>query len=628
MTTPNQTLANRAELYLPPDSPYADRIWVVEGRYPLPDWPPEAELVLVLDPPPLDLPLMAGDWPAGRRLVLVSPRAASEPGAPSPLRELLGLPAETLDAALAWLREQPSPVLFLSFERRMWYGWLIPPDLRDRYRIGGPRHDFYLDGYPPHRDSFLFDDGYRRGVMGVLSFAQSSAYFLRVLEDLPYTPDPPAKKRMLFRALFPFYTSGAEVAPGIRFDWRREDESAALAVLRQSLASPALAEHSTEYALAICALSEVAACFTHSGRGELYAALMGDLARFEGSRVQVAPGLTDGQREHLYRGQPNLYLHLFYRVPNQCLVASLDSLGRPQPGLLAAGDDLLARLQSEETLRLSKRDHEITALAGTLCQLHTFFGRHRGERTHLRKAVDRGRLALEKARPFERGRDVNYWIQALVSDWVLFPEESRAEPAHAAEYDAVLRELRMHLDEAPDNPYNLMVLLLAAAAEEEILGTSQVRVLLDEHHVGPARLAERFAGDDYDPAVAGNYALCLAASYAALRSPLPDAEQAPIERSLAAARHFFFDVHAAGRVPTDTILGTVGLKLAACDLDRLGALGDEGTLRERAAGYLDHARALDPVRVPEYVTALLDRAAAGAPPARADTLRAVLSLPY
>jgi len=146
MTARAQIPANRAELYLPPDSPYTHRIWVVEGRYPLPDWPREAELVFVLDPPPLDLRLVAGDWPPGRRLVLVSPRGAPESGAPSPLTELLGLPTENLGAALDWLREQPSPVLFLSFERRAWYGWLIPPDLRDRYRIGGPRHDFYLDG--------------------------------------------------------------------------------------------------------------------------------------------------------------------------------------------------------------------------------------------------------------------------------------------------------------------------------------------------------------------------------------------------------------------------------------------------------------------------------------------------
>jgi hypothetical protein len=134
------------------------------------------------------------------------------------------------------------------------------------------------------------------------------------------------------------------------------------------------------------------------------------------------------QREHLYRSQPNLYLHLFYRVPNQCLVASLDSLGTLQPGLLAAGDASLARLQSEETLRLSKRDHEITALAGTLCQLHTFFGRHRGERTHLRKAIDRGRLALEKARPFERGRDVNYWIHLSEFGCLLSPIPASLDP--------------------------------------------------------------------------------------------------------------------------------------------------------------------------------------------------------
>jgi len=464
--------------------------------------------------------------------------------------------------------------------------------------------------------------------MGVLSLAQSSAYCLRVLEDLPYTPDPPTKKRLLFRALFPFYTAGAEVLPGIRFEWQHQDESAAVAVLRQGVASPSLAEHSTEYALAICALSEIAACFTHSGRSDLYAALMGDLARFDGSTVQVANGLTIEQREHLYRGQPNLYLHLFYRVPNQCLVASLDRLGTPQPGLIAVGDALLARLQAEETLRLSKRDHEMTALAGTLCQLYTFAGRQTGKRAPLRKGMDRGRLALEKARPFERGRDVNYWAQALLSDWVLFPQEARAEPDHADQYDALLRELGLHLDQAPENPYNLMVLFLAAAVEEEILGTARVRVLLDEREVGPALLAQRFAGDDYDPVVAGNYALCLAAGYAALRSPLPDAEHTPIERSLAAARRFFFEVQATGGTPGETILGTVGLKLAACDLYHLGVMADEGALRERAAGSLAYARTMDPARLPAAVGTLIEQAAAGGAPSRANTLRAVLALPY
>lgn len=78
------------------------------------------------------------------------------------------------------------------------------------------------------RNAFLFDDGYRRGVMGVLSFAQSSAHFLRVLEDLPYTPDPPAKKQMPF--LSPrFPIRNAEVAkvwttkpwPGYCHSWTR-----------------------------------------------------------------------------------------------------------------------------------------------------------------------------------------------------------------------------------------------------------------------------------------------------------------------------------------------------------------------------------------------------------------------
>jgi hypothetical protein len=625
----NQLPANRAAFYLPPGSPYGERIWVVEGRYPLPDWPCAAEVVFVLDPPPLDFPLVARDWPAGRWLVLVSPRESPETGTASPLHDLLGLPAEALEGALTWLRQQPSPVFFLSFERRVWFGWLIPRDLRDRYRIVGAHHDFYLDGYRPHRDSLLFDDGYRRLIMGTLTFAQSCGYFLRVLEDLAYTPDPPEKKRMLFQAFFHFYASGARVAPDVRFDWRRDDECQALAVLHQSVASPSLAEHSTEYALAVCALSEIAACFTHSGRGDLYAVLMGDLARFDGSRLYVATALTPEQRKHLYRDQPNLYLHLSYRVANQCLVATLDALGTPQSDLLAAGDELLARLQSEEALCLSKRDHEITALAGTLCQLHTFVGRHREERAHLRKALDRGRLALERARPFERGRDANYLIQAIVSDWVLFPEESCAGPTHTDECGgALLREVRQQLDEVPENSYNLMVLLLAAAAEEEILGTGQVRVLLEEHQIGPALVSERFAAPDYDPAVTGNYALCLAAGYAALRAPLPDAERAPIERLLAAARHFFFEIHAAGRTPKISILGIVGLKLAACDLFFLGTLGHNDRVRERAMVYLTHARTLGTNRLSPVVPSLLEAAAAGRTPSLADALRAVLSLPY
>lgn len=597
--------------------------------YPLPDWPSGVELIFVLNPPPLDLPQMVGPWTAGRRLVLVSPRGAAEPGKGSPLGELLGLPGEALDMLLAWLREQPSPVLFQSVERRAWYGWLIPPDLRDRYRVVGPEHDFYFDGYHPHRGSFLFDDGYRRSVMGALTWAQSSAYFLRVLEELPYTPDPPAKKRMLIRDLFPFYTAGAAVAPGIAFHWRRDDEDSALAVLCESVTGQGLAEHSTEYALAVAALSEVAACFTHSGHAELYGALMGDLARFDGTAVQVAPELTDEQRAHLFRTQPNLFLHLDYRVPNQCLVASFDTLGRPDTGLLAAGDALLAGLQAEETLCFAKRDHEITAQAGTLCQLHTFAGRERRLRSHLKKARDRGRIAMEKARPFERGRDVNYWIQALLSDWVLFPAEARAETDFAANYESLVEELERALVEAPEDPYNLMVLFLAAATEAEILETTQVRNLLVARQLRPASLAARFARDEYDAAFTGNYALCLAVGYAALGAVVPGEDDPALDQSLRAARQFFFEIHGAAIEGIGSILGTVALKLAVCDLYRLSARDQKQAVRERAATYLRQAQARATPRVPTAVVALLEAAVAnGRPVARAAALRAVLSLPY
>lgn len=285
---------------------------MVEGTYPLPDWPAGAELVLVLDPPPLDLPLVAGEWPPGRRLVLVPPRGGQGTGLEAPLRDLLGVPRETLEAALDWLKGQPSPVLFLSFDRHPWYSWLVPQDLRDRYRVPGRRHDGYFYGYHPHHRAYLFDDGYRRQDLGVLRFAQSSAYFLRVLEELPYTADPPVKKRIIFRDLFPFYNAGINVAPETRFAWHCDDAGCDLATLRQSAVGPDLAQHSTEYALAICALSEIAACFTHSGQGQLYGTLMGDLARLDGPTVQLAPGLTDEQRRR--QAQPDLYLHLRYRV--------------------------------------------------------------------------------------------------------------------------------------------------------------------------------------------------------------------------------------------------------------------------------------------------------------------------
>ena len=594
---------------------------MVEGTYPLPDWPAGAELVLVLDPPPLDLPLVAGEWPPGRRLVLAPPRGGQGTGLEAPLRDLLGVPRETLEAALDWLKGQPSPVLFLSFDRHPWYSWLVPQDLRDRYRVPGRRHDGYFYGYHPHHRAYLFDDGYRRQDLGVLRFAQSSAYFLRVLEELPYTADPPVKKRIIFRDLFPFYNAGINVAPETRFAWHCDDAGCDLATLRQSAVGPDLAEHSTEYALAICALSEIAACFTHSGQGQLYGTLMGDLARLDGPTVQLAPGLTDEQQQRLRQAQPDLYLHLRYRVPNQCLVAGFDALGWSDPALLAAGEALLIQLQGE-ALPLAKRDHELTALAGTLCQFHTFAGRHLGQRPHLKQARECGRLALERARPFEYGRDLNYWAQAVLSDWALFPDQARAEPGLAADREALVAGLSHHLDEDPDNPYNLMLLFLAAAVEQEVLGSARVRDLLTARQVGPGQLAQRFTRDDYDQTQAGHYALALAAGYAALDAATPDQDRPALNQALAAAREFFLRAH------PDGILGVVGLKFAVCDLYRLGADGQPQARDEAGADWRRHARSLDPDRVPARVLDLIAHVAGGGPLTRGEALGAVFSMPY
>jgi len=625
--------ANPDALYLPAGSPLVDRVRIVEGAMPVRDQAEGIETVFVLSPSPLDLSLASGGWPANVRIVLVSPKGAASCGSGtpsvSPLRELLHLPTETLEAALAWLQAQPSGVAFLSFDRRPWYAGLIPQDLRDRYRIAGRKCDGYLYAYHPHQRAWLFDDGYRRKDLGVLTLAQSSAYFLRVLEELAYTPDGPVKKRMLFERVFPFYRSGLSPDAKVAFTWDCDASGLELDEVRLTAVGQELPQHATEYALAVCALSEIAACFTHSGYGELYGRLLGDLVAPQGERILVAPSLTEGQRQRLRHEQPDLYLHLFYRVPNQCLVAAFDTLGAPDPGLIACAEALLVGLRDEEDLRLTKRAHEITALAGTLCQLHTYAARHSGERVPLTLARERGRLALERARPFEYGRDLNYWISAVLTDWTLFPAQVRGEPGLAADRETVMEGVRRHLDEAPEDGYNLMLCFLAAAVEEAILGTAGVRTLLAAREMTPARLAERLAAADFDPRRAANYALCLAVGYAALDTGGGTAADEGYEAAIATARRFFFEVHA--RVPgrQGAILNTVALKLAVCDLFRLQAQGAHPTAAARAAEYLGHAQGLAPSRAPTCVLALLERAARESRPmSRAEVLQAVFSLPY
>jgi hypothetical protein len=46
-------------------------VWVMDGDMPYPTWP-DADVVFVVHPPPLDIPVLAEVWKQGRKLVLVS----------------------------------------------------------------------------------------------------------------------------------------------------------------------------------------------------------------------------------------------------------------------------------------------------------------------------------------------------------------------------------------------------------------------------------------------------------------------------------------------------------------------------------------------------------------------------
>jgi hypothetical protein len=48
------------------------KVWVMDGTMPYPEWP-DANMVFVLNPPPLDILLLADVWKAGRTLVLRIP---------------------------------------------------------------------------------------------------------------------------------------------------------------------------------------------------------------------------------------------------------------------------------------------------------------------------------------------------------------------------------------------------------------------------------------------------------------------------------------------------------------------------------------------------------------------------
>jgi len=200
--------------------------------------------------------------------------------------------------------------------------------------------------------------------------------------------------------------------------------------VRTAIIGAEIRQHAEFYALAIACLSEVGAAFSHLGQHDLYIKLMGDLIQLYNGQLQVGM-FTPEQVAPLRREHPFLYLHVFYRVPNQCTVAMMDELrdSLQNTAIIAAATDLLHRLVTRESdLHFVKRSYELTALSGTLCQLKTSAARYHTERERLLDAKEDGLRAVQYARPADKSRDMNYWMHAVLTDWVLFPTRCRAIP--------------------------------------------------------------------------------------------------------------------------------------------------------------------------------------------------------
>jgi hypothetical protein len=419
------TSGNLARFYVQDVNALPVKIWIMDGAMPYPEWP-DADMVFVVHPPPLDIPVLAQVWQHGRTLVLVSTKLDQQATGqgPDPPCEFFALP--DVGAVLTHLRQQQAAVFFLSFQQRRWYRDWLPQKEYDAFVVDGAHCRFYFDAYTPYEGSFEFDDAYRRISLRECTFAQSTNHFLHVLETLPYTALPDAQmKKSLFQGLFPFYT-GQPLGPDVQFDWRGSPES-----LRRAIVGEELQRHLPTYALALACLSEVGAAFTHRGRHDLYLAVVGDLVQLRNGQVLVG-AFTPEQRTLLRTAHPFLYLHVFYRLPNQFLVATMDEVrdALHNTAIIAAAEDLLHRLVTRESaLHFVKRTYELVALSGTLCQLKTFAARFHSDRPRLLAAKEDGLRAAHYARADDVSRDLNYWILAVLTDWVLFPEQVQAHPA-------------------------------------------------------------------------------------------------------------------------------------------------------------------------------------------------------
>ncbi|GEM_PF-2249493 len=595
---------NCADQFLPAGSPLAPSVWVVEETIPQGDWPDGVSVMVVLNPPPLDLPALHKD--GHTILVLVSRRPTRKKTAEEALKEFFHMPVELIEGVIEGMKKSIATVFFLSFhDLAPWYLRVLPRDERDVWIVRGESLEYCFDEYAPHAGSLLFDDGYRRKILNDCTFTQSTAWFLRVLEDLPYTADRPSRKSLVFRHMFPFYKDGTAIGAEVPFLWCSQNETGDLDEVRRSVFGEELSQRATEYAVAVAALSEIASVFTHRGRSYLHLALIRDLVWIDGDTVRAGPHLAPGQRERLRKDQPHLYLHLTYRVPNQFLVASLDDGPNSVAEFIRLGETLLARLDGEKDLHFAKRSQEMTAMAGTLGQHYTFKGRQNADRQSVLLGKERAKLAMDLARPHERSRDTNYWIQAVLTDWALFTGEARREPGLAEDRDALGAELRHALTQEPDDPYTLMVGSLAAAVAAACLEDTGITDLM----VGPAgvaaRIADLLAGPLYDDHHPATYALCLAAGYATLALPLTaEEDRAGLDPALSRAVRFFD----GARQQPQSVLARVGLKFAACHVWHLTRTGRGADASQVAALCAADAASFPPDRAsPRRFTGSLPR---------------------
>lgn len=588
---------------------------VVRG---LPDparWP--APLVFALDVPLLDCGtelLRPIDQRSHRPQLVIVPRGAE---AAAGLRALLASPGAA--DALAQLRSLPGSLLLLEVERERWYAPLRFKSEHDCLLLTAAddhgRWALRVHQYVLVHDSIAFDDAYRRTVLRGTSLAQTVDHFLRVLErQLPHTRASTGEKRLLFAACFPFYDG--EHAPAREVGLA--DPQHALTPLRTAILDGALASFPEEYALALSALSEVGACLTHVGLGARHLELMEGLVTPGLERTGVLGG--DAVRR-LRDTQPVLYLHLRYRVPNQWTIARFDQDGSAlrDPGVTAALGRLLDQLEIEEAdLHWVKRRWELAALSGSTALLQTFRGRYARDQPLLREARRRAETAIAAAPPTSRAQDVNYWILAALSEITLFGWGALTP----AEHETLLAHLDAQLREAPDDPFNVMVATAAAAVEAaQVAAGGPLGKRADERSITPASIAgalESARGNR------GDYALALAAGYAALR--WADGRwDADLDRALERAGSFF-----ARWAETSTILDVVGLKLAALRIFHLARTGrlDEARVAaaqalatvERLRGFLGPDAPVEP-----YFRAVHDDRSV---PSAAGALEASFCLPY